>query len=191
MALRAWIRLGRGDAVGADRDSARAVEVARASDAQAQAAAFAIRPMVALALGRREEAEAVATELLAIGPVLVSACCAPFPTFAATAWAFRDLGREAEFTEAVLGPNPVDTPWVDAASAIIDGDVVLAAEISDAIGHRAGAAYARFRAAEALSAAGREAEASAQRALADPFFRGAGAVAWLEAEAETQRASSQ
>ncbi|HYX82110.1 MAG TPA: hypothetical protein VE714_06945, partial [Gemmatimonadales bacterium] len=149
------------------------------------------RPAVALSLGRREEAEAVATELLALGPVLVSACCAAFPTFASTAWVCRDLGRETEFVHAVLEPNPIDTPWVEAARAIVDGDFILAADIIDGIGHRAAAAYARLRAAEALAAAGRTAEAEAQRARANSLFRGAGAVAWLGAEGETRRASSQ
>ena len=191
LSLRAWIRLTRGDTAGADRDSAHAAEVARASDAQAKAAAFAVRPAVALALGRREEAEAVATELVAIGPVLVSACCAAFPTFASTAWVFRDLGREAEFTEAVLASNPIDTPWVDAARAIVDGVLVRAADIIDGIGHSAAASYARLRAADALAAAGRTAEGAAQRASANSFLREAGAVAWLDAQAETRRASSQ
>ena len=43
LSIRAWIRLERGDAAGADRDSARAAELAAASDAQAQAAAFTVR----------------------------------------------------------------------------------------------------------------------------------------------------
>src|SRR5919204_1582409 len=170
LSLRAWIRLARGDTAGADRDSAHAAEVARASDAQAQAAAFATRPAVAASVGRREEAEAVATELLALGPVLVSACCSAFPTFASTAWVCRDLGRETEFVQGVLEPNPINTPWVDAASAVIDGDFILAADISDGMGHRAGAAYARLRAADALAAAGRAARAPAPRPPARPFL---------------------
>jgi class 3 adenylate cyclase len=191
LSLRAWIRLARGDTAGADRDSEQAAELARASDAQAQAAALTVRAAVALALGKRSEAEAIATELMAIGPPLVSACCSPFSTFAAVAWVFRDLGREAEFTKSVLEPNPVDTPWVDAAHAITEGDLVRAADIVDGIGHRAAAAYARLRAADALAAAGRAAEAAAQRARADAFLREAGATSWLDAEAETYRVSSQ
>src|SRR5919198_2072716 len=73
----------------------------------------------------------------AIGPVVVSALCTSFPTFAAAAWVFRDLGRESEFANAVLDPNPIDTSWVDAARAIIDGELVRAAEIIDRIGHTA------------------------------------------------------
>jgi class 3 adenylate cyclase len=190
LSLRAWIRLARGDIAGADRDSEHAAELARASDAQAQAAAYAVRPAVALALGKRSEAEAVAAELEAIGPVLVSASCSPFANVAAAAWVFRDLGREAEFTKSVLEPNPIDTPWADAARAITEGEFVRAADVIDGIGHRAAAAYARLRAADALAAAGRTAEAAAQRACADAFFREAGAAAWLDAEAEARSASS-
>ena len=182
LSMRAWMRLARGDTTGADRDSALAVDVARASDAQAQSAAFAVRPVVALALGKRDEAEAVATELGAIGPVLASACCTAFPTFALTAWAFRELGREDEFAEQVLEPNQIDTPWAAAARAITEGELVRAADIIDGMGHTAGAAYARLRAAEALAGAGRTAEAAVLRARADVFARAVGAVAWLDSE---------
>jgi tetratricopeptide (TPR) repeat protein len=189
LGLRAWIRLARGDAASADSDSARAAEAARAADAQAQAAAFAIRPAVALSLGQREEAERVASELVAVGPVLVSAACCPFPTFVAGAWVFKDLGREHEFAEAVLARNPIDTPWVDAARSILEGEFVRAAEIVDGIGHRAGAAYARLRAAEALDGAGRALEAAEQRARAEEFCREVGAVGWLDEGEEARSAS--
>jgi class 3 adenylate cyclase len=190
LSMRAWIRLARGDIAGADRDSMRAAELARASDVQAEVAAFATRPAVALAFGDRGEANAVATELLAAGHVLVSAACTAFPGFAATAWIFRDLGREAEYVARVLEPNPIDTPWVDAAHAIIEGELVRAADLIDAIGHRAAAAYARMRAAEALADEGRVDEAVAQRARADAFCREVGAEAWLDGKAQARRASS-
>jgi hypothetical protein len=47
--LRAAVRLGRGDLAGAKADSERAVELARRSDAQAQAQAFTGRALVAMA----------------------------------------------------------------------------------------------------------------------------------------------
>ncbi len=51
----------------------------------------------------------------------------PFPTFAEVAWVFRDLGREEAFS-AVLDATPIESPWMDAAQAIIDGQLVRAAE---------------------------------------------------------------
>jgi class 3 adenylate cyclase len=198
LSLRAWIRLARGDAAGADRDSERAAELARASDSQARSAAFCIRAAVALAGGGRDEADELATELVAIGPVLVAALCTPFPTLVDVAWVFRDLGRENEFSEAVLGARPVESPWIDAARAICDGDLVRAADIIDDMGHTAAAAHARLRAAEAFADAGLEVGAATQRAQAESFYRKVGAAGFIRngdgsasASADTRRASSQ
>ena len=182
---RAWIRLARGDDAGADRDSREAAERARASDAQAQAAGFPIRAAVAIALGDLDEASACATELAELGPVAVTALSSPFPTLADVAWVFRDLGREDEFAAAVLDTTPIDSPWVDAARAIIAGELTQAAKTISAIGHSAAAAYAGFRASEALAAEGRHDEALAAREEADRFHRAAGAVRFLGESAGT------
>jgi hypothetical protein len=151
LSLRAWIRLARGDATGADADSERAAELASASDAQAQSSAFCVRARVALEAGHREEAEERASELAAIGRVLLPTLRAAITTFADVAWVFRDLGRAEEFVR-VLDSTPVEGPWKDAARAIVDGDLVAGAEIIERMGHGACAAYARLRAAETLSA---------------------------------------
>ena len=175
--VRAWIRLAHGDDGGADSDSARAAELARASDAQAQAGAFTIRAAVAIALGNLDEAEACAAELLELGPVVVVALGTPFPTLADVAWAFRDLGRGDELKAAMLDPTPIVSLWVDAARAIIEDDLAGAAGMIGQLGHTAAAAYARFRASEELE----DLEAArALRAEADEFHRAAGAVRFLE-----------
>src|SRR5207249_5781648 len=145
-------------------------------DLQAQAAAYCIRAAVAVAHGSPDEAGELASELSAIGPEMVAGLCAAFPSLVDVAWVFRDLGREREFRERVLDPDPIRSPWNDASHAVCDGDLVRAADIIDAIGHTAGAAYARLRAAKALAAAGREAEAAAQRKQAEPFYRDVGAT---------------
>jgi hypothetical protein len=178
LSLRAYIRLARGDTIGASADSARASELARASDAQAQSQAFCVRAAVALDAGRRDEAGELASELAAIGRVLLPALNAPFPTLAEVAWLFRELGREDEFS-VVLRATPIESPWMDAAYAIIDGDLVRAAETIEEMGHAACAAYARLRAAEALAAEGRQPEAAAQLAQAEPFYRKVGAWNYL------------
>ena len=49
----------------------------------------------------------------------------------------------------------------------------------DRIGHTASAAYARLRAAEALAAAGEDAEAAAQRSQAEAFYRTVGAIRFI------------
>jgi tetratricopeptide (TPR) repeat protein len=187
LSQRAWIRLARGDAAGALRDSDRAADLARASDTQAQSTAFCIRAAVALAGGSRDKADELASQLATIGPVLMGALCTPFPTLADVAWVFRDLGRKSEFCDAVLDARPIGSPWVDAARAIVGDDLIPAADIIDGIGHTAGAAYARLRAAEALAAAGHEAEAAAQREQANAFYAKVGA-AW--GSRDTERATS-
>jgi len=198
LSLRAWIRLARGDSAGAERDSARGRDLARASDLQAQSAAYSVRAAVALLTGSRGEADELASELAGIGEVMVPALCSAFPTLVDVAWVFRDLGRANEFSDVVLDADPIKSPWNDAARAICEDDLGRAANIIDGIGHPAAAAYVRLRAADAFAAAGRETEAEAQRAHAESFYGKVGAAAFLHgsdasagAAADTRRASSQ
>ena len=179
LALRGWIEFARGDTSTAEHDTRRAVELARTSDLQAQSQAYCIGGAVALVMGHREEADELASDLAALGPPMVAALCAPFPTLAEVAWLFHDLGRAREFIEVVLDPDPIKSPWNDAARAICDGELVRAADIIDRIGHTASAAYARLRAAEALAAAEEDAKAAAQRAQAEAFYRTVGAIRFI------------
>ena len=165
-ALRAWIRLARGDDAGADADSARAAELARASDLQAQAAGYPVGAAVAAAHGRTEEAHELADAFLAAGPSIVPAFCSPFPTLADAAWAMADLGRGNELVAAILDPSPIETGWTDAARAIVAGEASRAAETIAALGHPAAAAYARYRSGEASTEA-------------DEFHRATGAARFL------------
>jgi class 3 adenylate cyclase/tetratricopeptide (TPR) repeat protein len=194
---RAWIRFARGDAAGADRDSERAVALARSSDLQAQLSAYCIRAAVAHAGGKHVEANELASEIASFGVGMVAALNSPIPTLADVAWLFRDLERESEFSNVVVDTNPIKGPWNDAARAIGDGDLARAADIIETIGHPAGAAYARLRATEAFTTAGRLGEAAAQRAEAESFYRKAGAAGFVRrlevpgsASAGNQRASS-
>jgi class 3 adenylate cyclase/tetratricopeptide (TPR) repeat protein len=180
LALRAWILMARGDAVRAENDSARAVALAEASDAQAQSAAFCLRAHVALASGKRGECDELASRLLDIGTVVVPALCSLFPMLTDVAWLFRDLGREPELREVILDATPIPGAWVKASKAICDGDLRRAAEIVDGVGHPAAAAYAHLRAATALAESGDVARAEAERALAEPFYSAAGAAFLLE-----------
>jgi hypothetical protein len=179
LALRGWIKFARGEVSAAERDTRRAIELARAADLQAQSQAYCIGGSVALAMGRSEEAAELASDLAALGAPMVAALCAPFPTLADVAWLFHDLGRAAEFIDVVLDPDPIKSPWNDAARAICDGELVRAADTIDRIGHTASAAYARLRAAAALAAAGQGAEAAAQRAQAEAFYRTVGALRFI------------
>jgi hypothetical protein len=179
LALRGWIEFARGDLSAAEHDTRRAVELARVSDLQAQSQAYCIGGSVALAARRHKEASDLASDLAALGPPMVPALCAPFPTLAEVAWFFYDLDRAGEFIEVVLDPDPIKSPWNDAAQAICKGQFARAADVIDRIGHPACSAYARLRAAEALAAAGEDAEAAAQRAQAEAFYRPVGAIRFI------------
>jgi class 3 adenylate cyclase/tetratricopeptide (TPR) repeat protein len=179
LSLRAWIGLARGETAAAERDSARAADLARASDAQAQAAAYTTRTAVALALGNRAEAHRTAADLLKIGSIVVPALCAGYPTLADTAWAFRDLGRPTEFVEGIVDPSPIHSHWNDAARAIAGDDAARAAAIIASVGDRAAEAYARMRAAEACELVGNHDEAIGHRAVAEDFYGPVGAVGFL------------
>jgi tetratricopeptide (TPR) repeat protein len=156
LSQRAAIELARGDVASAERDSRRAIPLARRSDAQAQAQAYCVGARVALAAGRREDADELASALAALGPVVVPALCSPYPTLAEVAWVFHDLERD-DALAAVLDATAITSPWIDAARAIGAGDPSRAAEIIDSIGHSASAAYTRRRAAGAAPAGQREA----------------------------------
>jgi hypothetical protein len=179
LAVRACIMLLRGDIVGADRDSMRAAELGHASDVQGHTWGYWARAATALALGKRDEAEQLASDLAATGPPMVAGLGVPFPTLAEVAWVFRDLGRGHELTAAALDPDPIKSPWNDAARAILQGNLTQAADIIEGIGHTASTAYARVRAARALAAAGRDSEAAAQYARAESFYRSVGATYFL------------
>jgi tetratricopeptide (TPR) repeat protein len=189
LAMRGWMRLARGDPAGAARDTERAVELARASDLQAQAAAYCMRAAVALALGRREEADDLASALVTIGPPIVASLCSPFPTLAEVAWVFHDLGRASELRVTVLESDPIKSPWNDAARAIVDGDLVRASGLMYSIGHTASAAYAHLRAADALAAAGQDSESEQHHARAESFYRKVGATGLLRDRTQTNPAN--
>jgi tetratricopeptide (TPR) repeat protein len=87
------------------------------------------------------------------------------------------LERSEDFLRATAAAYP--TPWLEAARAIGGGDFVRAADVLAGIGSRPDEAYARLRAAEALLAEGRRAEADEQLAPALEFFRSVRATRYL------------
>jgi DNA-binding SARP family transcriptional activator/class 3 adenylate cyclase len=183
-ALRASIELGRGDLAGASAESEKALDRARkAKDPQILAPALALRGIVQLAVGLREEASRLASEVLALGPSLIDGLLTETP--AATpvefTWLIRDLGREAELLPALeSGPS---TPWVEAARAIARGDLPRGVELVAQIGAPSVEAYTRLRAAEELARIGSPQQAHDHLGPALDFFRKVGATRYL-AQAE-------
>jgi hypothetical protein len=91
-----------------------------------------------------------------------------------------DLGLGSDFERACAEYVRISSRWVDAAASIVAGDDLTAARIYATIGSLPDEAEAAVRAAEALSRAGRDPEASAALASALTFYRSVGATRWLK-----------
>jgi thioredoxin-like negative regulator of GroEL len=87
------------------------------------------------------------------------------------------LGRAEQLAD-VARHAPVQTRWLEAALALVD-DPVEAARIYAQIGSLPDEAHARLRAAEALAAAGRRAEADEEAGRALNFYRAVGATRYV------------
>lgn len=85
--------------------------------------------------------------------------------------------------------NQPETPWTRAAGSILAGELEQAADLLEEIDDRPGEAEVRLRAAAALVAAGRRAEADAQLAKALAFYRSVGATRCIR-EGETLLAAT-
>jgi predicted ATPase/class 3 adenylate cyclase len=182
--LRASLELARGELEAAAAGSEKALERARwTKDPQILAPALALRGIVLLAQGRREEASRLASEVIALGSVLVNEVAELHPTVTPIefAWLCRDLGREAELVLAL--ESAPSTPWMEAARAIARGDFAHSVELVARIEAPSAEAYARLRAAEELARAGRHVAASNLLGPALAFFRKVGATRYL-AEAD-------
>jgi tetratricopeptide (TPR) repeat protein len=184
LVLRASIALAHGAVDRASADSEEALHRARtAKDPQILAPALAIRAIVLL-VQNRGDASILATEILARGPVLVTALLelhSPV-TPIELAWLLRDLGREGELLLALSSAPP--SPWLDAATAIAAGDLERAIELVACIGAPPIEAYTRLRAAEQMVAAGHHAEAEPNLEQALAFYRHVGAARYVsQAEA--------
>jgi hypothetical protein len=94
------------------------------------------------------------------------------------AWGGWSVGRGEEFIEVVRGEP--ETPWIRAARAIAAGDLRRAAEIFAEMKIVTFEAFYRLRAAEALVAEGRRAEADEQLRPALAFYSSVGATRFIQ-----------
>jgi class 3 adenylate cyclase/tetratricopeptide (TPR) repeat protein len=180
--VRARIRLGRGDLAGAVLDAKADLELARSvGDPQALIPSLSISAAASAAAGRAGEAEALLDELVAHESLARLSAHFDSP-WLDLAWSLVDVGRTHDLVSA-LARLTYSTRTADAAIAIAEGDYVRAAEICAEGGHAPGEAYARLRAAQAGQPG-----AGLERAI--PFFRKAGATAYLAAAEELEAASA-
>jgi DNA-binding SARP family transcriptional activator/class 3 adenylate cyclase/tetratricopeptide (TPR) repeat protein len=172
---RGRVRLARGQSAAALADSAAALQLARASgDPQDLDPALAFHARCLLATGRGEEIPQLADELLkALDHRLLKAEVG------------IDLGlvlRALDYPSRVLD-GALDSRWLRATRALVDGEWRRAASLYDEIGSRPDAAAARLVAARELVRDGAIAEARPELMAAVAFFREVGASADLH-EAE-------
>jgi class 3 adenylate cyclase/tetratricopeptide (TPR) repeat protein len=168
---RAWIRLARDDVTGATEDVEKSLPAARrAGDPQAVYPTLATAARLYLELGRRAEAAAAGRESLDLLT----------PTYAPVdlAWVAEELGFGDELREHVA-QIPIQTPWHDVIRAYLASDFGTAADVVHEIGDAVEEAFARLRAAEALVAAGRRAEADEQLQRSLAFWRSVGATRYV------------
>jgi tetratricopeptide (TPR) repeat protein len=138
-AVRAQIRLARGDLHGAVADSTKAVEISRRGGAEQRTQALASRARVLAEEGRSKEASELArTVIETLGEVGFRGTLA----FGDLSFVLGSLGDD-------LGLRQVDNPWICAAIAAAARDFRRAADVFAEIGSRPDEAYARLLAAEA------------------------------------------
>jgi class 3 adenylate cyclase/tetratricopeptide (TPR) repeat protein len=177
---RSRIRQGRGDVDGAIADAERAVEVGRAAgDPQALLPALAEHARVLFLADRANEAEASIDEILATVDPQPSLDWAWW--FVAAATVLTDRGRAQDLLD--LGGEALPTGWVQAGRLWATGDLAGAADRLQEMGCAPDEAYARFKEAERLVAAGRRAEAEPFLSRALELYREMGATAFIR-EAE-------
>jgi class 3 adenylate cyclase/tetratricopeptide (TPR) repeat protein len=144
-AIRADIRLARGDVAGAIEDVHDALALAReAKDPQALVPSIAFAAFVSLAAGGTADAARYAEEVLSFDSALLDVG----PTLHYVAWVLADLGRGEELSEA-LSRTARSGPWRDAARAIATGEFARAAAIYHDIEAVPWEGHAHLRAAQA------------------------------------------
>jgi len=175
--VRAFIRFARGDESGAHEDSQRVLDQARAAqDAQVLLPALAFHAHLHYGMEQREEAGALADELLERLPSKQSALRSQWTP--PLAYVLSGLDRTADF-EKVATSALISTRWLEAASAFAAGRFDEAASILAEIGAVADEALLRLRAAEALVEVGRRPEADAHLQQALAFYRSVEATGYI------------
>jgi hypothetical protein len=176
--IRARLRAGRGDDLGAAEDADVALRLARAiRDPQSLDPALVAAAEVAYRGGDLAAANALLAEVGTERPGM---------------WAVNAalLCHDLQRAPLVQRGDAQATRWSDAAQAIASGDLVEAAETLESTGARTLVAAVRLRAAAKAAAEGRPAESAEQLAPTLAFYREVEASAYVrDAEALLRAAS--
>jgi class 3 adenylate cyclase/tetratricopeptide (TPR) repeat protein len=167
--LRAVIRLSRGDLEGALEDTAKALDLARESDEpHVLWGALSVRAWMVSEAGSTADAARLLDEVLADDRTPVSGRF--YRGHPLALWVAHEAGRAGELLAWMRQPGARQTRWLEAAEAFASGDLVRAADVYGSGGHRPLEAFVRLRAARALAAQGRLADAKAQLEQALDYF---------------------
>jgi hypothetical protein len=182
---RAVIRLGRDDVQGALEDIRKIVPLARrAGDPQQRVPWLRGCACLLVEAGHAEEARQLAEEVLSPGRIaLVDLALVDLALVA------DELGWVDQLATAL--ERGTQTKWTQAASAIVQGDVVLGAELLHEIGDAELESTARMRAARRLVAEGRRAEADEQLQRSLEFYRSVGATRHIRQAKELRAEASE
>jgi class 3 adenylate cyclase/tetratricopeptide (TPR) repeat protein len=181
---RALIREARGDHAGALTDSERAAGLAgETKDPQLLAPVLVIRARIVAAGGPEREPSQLVSQVLEMGEVGIAGLQAECigELLITLAWLAHDLDRAEEVLGA-FGSAP-RTPWLEAATEVLRGDPVAAADALGRLRSLAAEAYARLCAGRDLVERGRTAEGHEQLRKAAAFHRLVRATAFVR-EAE-------
>ena len=166
LAVRAQIRLARGDAAGAEEDFRRALRALDARWGPKDIDEPCLCAWHALEAGHRDQAD----ELVA--RVLARVWRPPYGYTGGVYFALllTDLGRSLEPVLAAAHAHP-RLPWLQAAAAVARGDLAAAADRLLAVGSRTVEALVRLRLAHELAAGDRRSEAAEHLKQALAFYR--------------------
>jgi class 3 adenylate cyclase/tetratricopeptide (TPR) repeat protein len=177
LALRALLRLARGDIPGAVDDAERGVEFGRlARDPQALYDKLLDASYVTASAGQRKHATAFLDEWFSRARTREAIEVAS-TSLVRAAWAAALLGRSDDLRGVLEGE--FDSKWVDCARAFAAGDLATAADLCVQLECGPEEAYSRLRLAERLAAEGRRADADAELETALAFYRKAGATYFI------------
>jgi class 3 adenylate cyclase/tetratricopeptide (TPR) repeat protein len=176
--VRAQMRYARGDTAGALDDGERSIASGRAAKDPQALNVLISHARLLIAEGRNEEALRLTDESLQTGFL-------PYYVAYDAAWIMHELGAES-----VNVPLPqTNEPWRSIASAVLQGELLDAADLLGDLGLRPDEAHTRLRAARELVGAGRRAEADEQLRRALAFYRTVGATRYVR-EGEALLAAS-
>ena len=176
--LRAVIRASYGDMEGALDDTAKGLEIARKSrDPRVLWGALAVRAWMLSEAGCTAEAEELLDQIL--DDARTAASGRFFRGHPLALWVAHEAGRTAELLHWMTRAGARKSRWLEAAEAMVVGDLIRVAELYGSGGHRPLEAFIRLRAARSFAAEGHDAEAEAQTDLALVYFRSVGATRYV------------